>query len=68
MPWLVILGLFFGLTHFILLMPTAFAVGVSAVFTAMLWVVWKLKWVILAIVGLESLFGGFRDGKGGLDV
>jgi len=23
-----------------------------------LWVLWKLKWVILGILGLEMLFGG----------
>ena len=68
MPWLVILGLLFALLHFPLFLPVPFAFGVAAVFTALLWIVWKLKWIILGIIGLEVLFGGFRGGDGGMDV
>jgi hypothetical protein len=67
MPWLIILGLMFSLLHFVLLLPATFAVAVSVVFTAILWIVWKLKWVILGIIGLEELFGGFRGNDGGFD-
>ena len=38
----------------------------TAVGALMIWVIWKLKYVILAILGLEMLFGG-GDG-GGIDV
>jgi hypothetical protein len=43
-----------GLLHFFLHVPLLFA-GVGAL---ALWVLWKLKWIILGILGLEMLFGG----------
>jgi hypothetical protein len=38
------------------------AIIVALVGAGILWLVWKLKWVLLAIFGLEEIFGGRGDG------
>jgi len=48
-------GLRFGL-----FMPAPMAIICAAVATIVLWLLWKLKWIILGIIGLEEIFGG-RD-------
>lgn len=64
MKSLVVLMVFAGLLHVGLHVPVLLAVMAAA----MLWVLWKLKWVILGVLGLEMLFGGGSDGGSGLDV
>jgi hypothetical protein len=61
MPMLIILVILFALLHFGLFLPTVIAVIIAAVATVMLWILWKLKWVILGIIGLEEIFGGRGD-------
>ncbi|HXP97732.1 MAG TPA: hypothetical protein VN809_13540 [Telmatospirillum sp.] len=61
MVWLIILFLLFAGLHFMLLLPAQLGIVVAAVATVILWVVWKLKWVILGIIGLEEIFGGRDD-------
>jgi hypothetical protein len=62
MSWLVIfLGVFAGL-HLGLLFPPQLAIIGAAGLTVGLWIVWKLKWIILGIFGLEELFGGGGSG------
>jgi hypothetical protein len=51
-----------GVLHLGLHMPLLIAGG-GALF---LWILWKLKYVILALLGLEMLFGG--NGNDGFDV
>ncbi|CUW41860.1 protein of unknown function (plasmid) [Magnetospirillum sp. XM-1] len=46
-----------GLGHFLLGIP----VPVALVGGGILWIVWKAKWIILGILGLEMLFGGRGD-------
>lgn len=62
MSWLVILLVGFAGLHFGLLFPVQFSIFGATVFTVGLWIVWKLKWVILGIIGLEEFFGGRDDG------
>jgi hypothetical protein len=62
MFWLIVLVILFAALHLLLLLPTTMAVVIALVATGMLWIVWKLKWVILAVIGLEEIFGG-RDGN-----
>jgi len=61
MSWLVILLAVFAGLHFGLLMPVQIAIVGATIFTVGLWIVWKLKWVILGIIGLEELFGSRDD-------
>jgi hypothetical protein len=61
MAWLIILLVLFAALHLILLVPAQIAIGGGVVLTAILWMVWKLKWVILSIIGLEEIFGGRGD-------
>ena len=61
MPWLVILLLLFAGLHLGLLLAVQIAIIGATVVTVGLWVVWKLKWVILGIIGLEEMFGGRGD-------
>jgi hypothetical protein len=61
MAWLIILFLLFAGLHFVLLLPAQLGIIVAAVATVVLWIVWKLKWVILGIIGLEEIFGGRDD-------
>ena len=62
MSWLVILVVGFAGLHFGLMMPAQVAIAGATVFTVGLWIIWKLKWVILGIIGLEEMFGGRGDG------
>ena len=62
MGWLVFLALIFAGLHFLLLVPPSLAIIVAAVVTIGLWLLWKLKWIILGIIGLEEIFGGRGDG------
>ena len=52
-----------GGLHLLLHVPAA-AAGVGAIG---LWVLWKLKWFILGLLGLEMLFGGGADNGGGFE-
>jgi len=61
MAWLVILLIFFAGLHFALLLPAQMAIVCAAVVTVALWLLWKLKWIILGIIGLEEIFGGRDD-------
>ena len=61
MGWLVILALVFAGLHFLLFLPVQFAIGGAVIATVALWLLWKLKWIILGIIGLEELFGGRGD-------
>jgi len=61
MSWLVILLAVFAGLHLGLLMPVQVAIVGATIFTVGLWIVWKLKWVILGIIGLEELFGSRDD-------
>ena len=62
MFWLILLLIVFAVLHFALLLPAQAAIIVAAVATFVLWLLWKLKWVILGIIGLEEIFGGRGDG------
>ncbi len=62
MPWLIIMLLGFAGLRVGLNFPTQPSIVVAAVVTIGLWIIWKLKWVILGIIGLEEIFGG-RDGN-----
>lgn len=61
MVWFIFLVAIFAALHFMLLLPASFAIGAAAIVTILLWLLWKLKWVILGIVGLEEIFGGRGD-------
>jgi hypothetical protein len=61
MPWLVLLLIVFAALHFGLFLPVQAAIVAAAVGTVMLWLLWKLKWIILGIIGLEEIFGGRGD-------
>jgi hypothetical protein len=61
MPLLILLLILFAGLHFILFLPAAFAIVVAGIGTVALWLLWKLKWVILGIIGLEEIFGGRGD-------
>jgi len=61
MFWLIILVALFAFLHFFLLLAASFAVGAAAVVTVVLWLLWRLKWIILGIIGLEEIFGGRGD-------
>ena len=63
MKSLAILLFIAGVLHLALHVPLLFA----AVGAFLLWVLWKLKWIILGIFGLEMLFGGGNDNGGGFD-
>ena len=62
MSWLITLLVLFAGLHLGLLMPTQVSVIGATVLTAGLWLLWKLKWIILGILGLEEFFGGGGDG------
>jgi hypothetical protein len=57
MTWLIILLLCVAGFHFILLLPIQPAIGVALILTLVLWLLWKLRWIIIAIIGLEAFFG-----------
>ena len=58
MSWLVILFVLFAGLHFGLLLPTQMAIVSAVLLTVGLCILWKLKWLILGIFGLEEFFGG----------
>jgi len=62
MPWLVILLVIFAGLHLGYLLPPQEAIVGAGVLTVGLWIIWKLKWVILGIIGLEAFFGDRGDG------
>ena len=64
MKSLVVLLFLAGALHYFLHVQTAPAVICALV----LWILWRLKYVILAIVGLEMLFGGGGGDNGGNSV
>ena len=57
MRFLIFLLVLFAIFHVALLFKVAFALFLAAALTIGFWVLWRLKWVILAIFGLEELFG-----------
>ena len=57
MRFLVFLLILYGLFHIAVLFKMAFAFIVLAALFLGFWVLWRLKWVILGIFGLEELFG-----------
>ena len=61
MPWLIILLLAFAGLHFVLFLAAQAAIVIAAIATVGLWLLWKLKWIILGIIGLEEIFGGRDD-------
>ncbi|HEU5046532.1 MAG TPA: hypothetical protein VFT64_01675 [Rickettsiales bacterium] len=58
MFWMIILFVLFAGLNFGLLLPTQIAIIGAGVLTVFLWLVWRLKWIILGIIGLEEFFGG----------
>ena len=61
MPWLILLLIAFAGLHFLLFFPAQMAIICAAIVTAALWLLWKLKWIILGIIGLEEIFGSRDD-------
>ena len=57
MRFLVFLLILYGIFHIAALFKLAFAVIFLAAVAIGLTVLWRLKWVILGIFGLEELFG-----------
>ena len=57
MRFLVFLLILYAIFHVAALFKLAFAVLFLAALTIGFWVLWRLKWVILGIFGLEELFG-----------
>ena len=55
MRFLVLLAILFALFHIGLLIKVTFALILAAALTIGLCVLWRLKWVILGILGLEEL-------------
>ena len=62
MFWLIVLLATFAGLHIGILLPTQIAIAGAAIFTVGLWIIWKLKWIILGIIGLEAFFGGEGGG------
>ena len=57
MRFLVFLLILYAAFHVAVLFKMAFAGILLAALFIGLWVLWRLKWVILGIFGLEELFG-----------
>jgi len=57
MRFLVFLLILYAVFHVAVLFKMAFAGILLAALFIGLWVLWRLKWVILGIFGLEELFG-----------
>jgi hypothetical protein len=57
MRFLVFLLILVAIFHLAFLIKLAFAVVLASALVIGLWVLWRLKWVILGIFGLEELFG-----------
>ena len=51
MPSFIILLFLAGAAHFFLHLPLILAAGAAFV----LWLLWKLKWIILGILGIDML-------------
>lgn len=49
--------------HLLVGFPIGPAVVVSLVASGVLWIIWKLKWILLGILGLSALFGGDSGGE-----
>jgi hypothetical protein len=60
MKSLIVLLFVAGALHMFVQVPVLVAVILALV----LWVVWKLRWIVLGILGLEMLFGGGSDNRG----
>ena len=54
---LVLVVALFAVLHFVLLLPVQASIIGAAIVTVVLWLLWKLRYIILGIVGLEMLFG-----------
>jgi hypothetical protein len=61
MSWMIFLIVVFLGLHFVVMLPVQIAIVLGAVLSVALWLLWKLKWVILGIIGLEEVFGGRGD-------
>ncbi len=61
MFWLILLWAAFAGLHFVVLLPTQLAIIGAAGLVVVLWLLWKARWLILGIIGLEALFGGGND-------
>lgn len=57
MRFLVFLLILVAVFHIATLFKLAFALLFLGALTVGFWVLWRLKWVILGIFGLEELFG-----------
>lgn len=57
MRFLVFLLILYALFHVALLFKMAFGAIFLVALVVGLWVLWRLKWIILGIFGLEELFG-----------
>ena len=57
MRFLVFVLILFAIFHLAFLFKVAFALIFAAALAIGVVVLWRLKWVILAIFGLEELFG-----------
>jgi hypothetical protein len=55
MRFLVFVAILFAIFHVALLLKMAFAIILALALATGFWVLWRLKWVILAIFGLEEL-------------
>jgi len=58
----VILGIIFSIFHFLFQLPADASIVGAGILTVVFWVIWKMRWIILGILGLEMLFGGGGDG------
>lgn len=56
MRFLVFVLILVAIFHLALLFKLAFAFILASALAIGLWVLWRLKWVILAVFGLEELF------------
>lgn len=56
MRFLVFVLILVAIFHLALLFKLAFALILASALAIGLWVLWRLKWVILAVFGLEELF------------
>lgn len=57
MRFLVFLAVLFALFHIATLFKLAFSLILLSALAIGLFVLWRLKWVILGFLGLEELFG-----------
>jgi hypothetical protein len=49
-----VVAVFLGLHH-VLHIPTVLALAIAAVIWVVFWILWKLKYIILGILGIEWL-------------